>query len=137
MDEINERVASRERLEGDHREWLCADLVTTVAGFVAEEHLLGDVGDHSAEGDVIDAVKIAGWLGFKDDSDGGGSRIDEAISIAREVVGDLATPLAEVANALTAEVVEIEGPALAHLLEDVGVVAESHRAMLQRLSAAR
>jgi hypothetical protein len=65
LDEINQRALANEPLESRHIDWLRADLVMTVAGFLAEEQLLGHIADTSAEG-VYDAVKTAARLGFRE-----------------------------------------------------------------------
>jgi hypothetical protein len=79
LDEINRRASAEEPLESHHIEWLRADLVTTVGGFLAEEQLLGDIADSSGRGDTVDAAKAAALLGFKEDSDDGASRLQDAV----------------------------------------------------------
>jgi hypothetical protein len=136
LDEVNERtkvIPHAPPLEPRHIEWLRADLVASLAGFVAEEELIGEIADASAKADEVDAVRTAAKLQAAGED--GSAQVVGAMAIVREVIADLRSEMEAVADAFSSGPPEFDETAIGEILTPLGLQFGSHRALLSRLES--
>lgn len=132
--EISQTANSGASLTPEHIEWLRAELVTCLAGRLAELQLLGDSTEEGWLADAQQASVVVGMLGFTSDADGGEARLNRAGHIAEGIIAELAEPHKRVANTLSEGPCELDEEAAHDLLERSGVTAGLHRHLLDALA---
>jgi hypothetical protein len=134
--EINHRLETGIPLDAGHLEWLRAELVTCLAGALAETRFFGARDSGSELADLKQASIVVTRLGITADADGGAARVDRAGEIADMVILELAECVEHVATRLSQGPCELDESSAHSLLEQSGVRRGTHRKLLDELARA-